>query len=1532
MKKFLSRIFSVAIIAATVASPSMAQYAKKAVAPKAKANSGVTALAKQVPTKGKKSAAKADFTFEKFRSISSNSAFAVESNEVKPLKKTNKVSKPKSIAKTVEGMPTIYGSVIYANHFQTGDEIGLYQMPSEEGEVSLLFAGPNARTGGVLVDGVYYCTTYESFWGMVFIYTDAYELETGELVESWYPEDFQVICTGGYTLDPVSGIVYGLGFNEEGSGRQLTKIDFASDGPVATQIAPIDGYWNTIVCDGTGQLYGIRDIVSGETITGSELCKIDKSTGDVTLIGDTGMVPTYLSGAVIDPKTNRMFWNVCDDEELSYMCEVNLSTGEAEYLYELTDGAEVVGLVIPQPAAEDDAPAECENVEVVFNGGSLQGTVNLTAPSTLFDGSAATGNVTIHVLANGEECGSQSAAVGSEATVNINLTSTGAGKYTFKVYAENANGRGPKTTIKDVWVGADTPEAPSASLEYVNGNMEITWTPVTGTVNGGWLDTANLTYTVEDAEGEVLAEGLTDCAYSVAVEDDGSMSQYYYVVYAKAGDLVSAKARTNTVTLGFVEPPYTSDYAAEDGLKGWTIIDANEDGKSWTVYGNEIRVSYNSNMDMDDWLITPPLKLEAGKVYMLNFSSRAQSATFPERLEVKFGTAATPQALSTTLLEPTDITSNVAKEFVCKLAPAADGIYYVGFHGMSDADEFYLYLSNITVEAGVALTAPAAPSDVVVTPGVNGELKASVSFVTPTETVNGEDLTKLTKVEVYRGSELVKTYNKPACGVQFIYEDAVPAGGVTQYSVVAYNESGAGLKGTGAAFIGYDKPLAPATVNISSSNVPGEVVLNWSAVTEDVNGAYVTPNQVTYTVAKYEDGDYVPVAEGLKTTSYSFQAVEDGVQDFVKCAVYAVTTGGMNGTISDMIPVGTPYTSLNESFANGTLSYIWGQLAIGQGALQVCTDSTFADLTSVDGDGGYIAVKAQYLDQGAGLFSGLVNIGSIENPGLSFYTYNIVGDNPDINEITVSVRDVAASDEWVTVYGPKTVEEIVGEGVAGWGKVTVPLSAYAGKTIQFMITGMTKAYVYTMLDQIQIGSILAHDVAANSISAPEKVKAGENFEVTVAVANNGGQNAENISVELYADDALVATKTIESLEAGANTSVNFEQTMSGAATQAVTYYAQVVYDLDENTDNNQTTTISVAPILSTFAAPKNLSAENDADAKGIKLTWDEPNLEYDAPITWDFEDGDAFAAEYGDWTFVDGDESPVGGFQGTDVPGITPGTTTGSFWIWDASQLGNQTFAAHSGSKYLFALFRYDDGTTDDWAISPAINDAGQTISFYAKSYSTQYPEKIRVLYTTSDSTDPEDYVEVMAPVVVPGDWTLYEVALPAGAKHFAINSCATGSFMLMVDDVTYVPSDGGSGETGTLELQGYNVYRDGVKINDALVEEAEYLDTNVVEGEEYTYVVTAVYTTYGESAISNEVTITCTISGVNGIADGAVAVSVDGSNIVVLNALGQNVTVSSVNGAVIFNGKGEARTVVAVGNGVYVVKAGNLVKKVVVK
>lgn len=1448
------------------------------------------------------------------KTIKNTGAFSLRNAKAGSLKAPAKA--PVKVPFRAADVPTnMIGNVVYSDLWQT-DESGLYAVPtSATGSFDLLLPEVMGSYGGVLVDGVYYAHDFYDLWGFIQYFTvTGYDIETGEQV-FFFDGNPSHLTPGGITYDATTGTVYGITYPEDGDGYLFSKISYAGGEVTVTPIAEIEEAFNCLAAASDGTVYGIT--------TAGNLVKFNKADGSYTTVGSTGLYPYYLSSGAIDPKTDRFFWNVCAEDETGILAEVNLTTGAAEVLYAFTGNEEIMGLSFLAPAAEDKAPAELTSVDYTFAEGSLSGSVALTLPTTLFDGSAATGSLTYHVLANGTEVATGSAAAGASVTKAITLTA--AGSYEFVAYCSNASGDGPKTKTT-LFVGNGTPAKPAVTAAYANGAVTLTWNPVTTSADGGYIDPAAVTYTVTRYPDKVtIAENTsaTTVTDNTLPEVDDLVS-YTYGVVATFKGANSAEGISNPVILGEIVPPYAPVFESADDLAAWTIIDANEDDKVWTVQSDgSVRMTYNSAKDMDDWLITPPIKLEAGKAYELSFQTKSQSTVFPERLEVKYGKANTVAGMTTTLVEPTDIASDVYAEYSAVITPDANGTYYIGFHGISDADQYYLYIANIALNSA---DVPAEPTDLTVTPGANGALTATVAFKAPAVNLAGA-ATSLTKVELYRGETLINTFDAPAAGASLSYTDNLSTGGDYTYTVCAYNAAGKGKSASVSTYVGVDYPAAPTLVQLTEDTAqPGKVTVSWDPVTTTANGGELSAANVKYNLYLFgSNNDLIEVATNLTETSYTYVALYSG-QDFLQYAVFAETARGEGkGAVSDMLAIGEPYDGMEESFADGTLSYILGISplpgAAGQGEWNIATDSQFSDLQSADGDNGFIFFNANYLDYGSRLFTGKISLANLTNPAFTFYTYNIQaeeGVNDDLNTISVGVRPLGAL-SYTTVLPATAINELATE--SGWTKVIVDLSAYKGQTIQICLDPMVKKYTNLMFDSFKVGSLVDNDLKAASISAPAKANAGATFDVTVKVTNEGSLEATDYTVDLYANNEKVDTKTGEAVASGKSTSVTFTQEFSPIATEPVTYKAVVVYAADANLANNETAEVTVTPVASKLPAVDDLAASLTAD--GVKLTWSEPDLTAAAPemFTDDIEEATAWAHEYEGWTFIDGDKSAVGGFQNMDVPNITPGTTLASFFVWDqATSGGNQTFAAHSGDKYLAALFRYDDGTSDDWAISPVLYGGAQTISFYAKSYSTSYPEKLRVLYSTG-SLNTADFVEALVVSKVPGDWTLYSVELPEGAQHFAINSCATGSFMLMVDDITYTPA----GEAANLSLVGYDIYRNGEKINDTPVAECEYLDTTAPDGDN-TYVVTVVYET-GTSAASNEATVNT--SGLSALTAGLSITTAPGT-IIVTGAEDATVAVYGVDGKLLYNAAGNAR--VAVLPGVYVVKAADKIAKVLVK
>lgn len=1428
----------------------------------------------------------------------------------------------KPIIHEAANVPAIYGSVLYAEGWsQDYNPVGLYEVPTNSAQdFSEVVLGPSATYGGVLLDGVYYTHNYQQvLWFVMFDFT-GYDIETGETVYHSTVENIGALSMG---MAEYNGSVYGIFYNDDASGVRLGTLEYAESGPVVTEIAALEGNWAAFAIDGNGQGYGIKKetVPSGDSrvCVSSTLYKINLADGSVEAVGEeTGLCPQYISGMAFEKKSNRLFWTVCPPDETGLLAEVNTTTGEATVIYEFPNSAEVAGLYIPTPPA-DGVPAAATGLALDFAKGSLAGKVKFNVPAKLYGGAAGEGNVNYTVTFNDVVVATGTAAYG--AAVAADVTVEASGNYKAVVVLENAEGKSPASKLTQ-YIGYGVPAAPEATLVYEDGNMKLSWEPVTATVDGGYIDPASVTYDVVRYPGAVAVGSYMNLtAISQEIEETELLTQYYYTVVAHNSDMRSAVGKSNIVVLGKGFPaPYNCAFDEASDLQLFTVVDANGDGKTWTWYSGEVRVAYNSKAEMDDWLITAPIKLEAGKLYEFTLDAHAGSTTYvPETFEVYMGQGNTVDAMTEVLIEPTDLTTTAVKSFKARIIPKATGYYNFGIHGISPADKLYLYIDNISVSGAMNADIPASVSDFTVTPGTNGDLYATISFTSPAKLLSGKDITELTKIEVLMDGEVIAT-PRPLVNTKITVPAVVEEDGLYNFSVIAYNQNGASDPVSASQYIGIDYPEAITEVKLTENPAKlGEVTLTWNKVDKDVNGNVINQN---YSVYDYTTGERILIADNLTEPKYTYQPVASDDQDFVQVAVFATSKRGEgDGAVTYGI-VGKPYENYFESFANGELTHILvtSKLA-GNPAWNLQNDGGLG-LNSVDLDNGFISMKGSAIDDASALLLGKVSLANLTEPVFTFYTYNVVGDAGDnLNIVEVYVDDLSDDADYQLAY-ENYVCETGAENT--WNKILVDLSQYKGKNIALKVVANTQVYVYTMFDAFKVADKVKKDLAV-SVDAPATVVPAQEFKVNVIVSNEADMAAEGYTVKVKANNVVFSTIEGEAVEYGQSKSYQVPYTLSAVDEDPVTFAAEVVYAGDENAANNKSNESTVTPKLPIYPVPVDLAGE--VTPEGVKLTWGEPNLSGKNLVDKieDFESGEAGEMEFEGWTFVDLDESAVGGFNGVDVPSIVPGETLASFFMFDASlPQFNETYAAHSGTKYLAAMFRYDDGQTDDWAISPELTGDAQTVSFFAKSYSADYPEKIEVYYSTG-SLNPADFVKVegAGADVVPAEWTEYTAELPEGAKHFAIRSCATGSFMLMIDDVKYLTGI----DFSKLSIVGYNVYRNAVKVNAEPEAECEYLDAEAT-AQNNEYAVTAVYTV-GESKASDKIMVATT--GIDNVLAG-VNIAAEAGNIVVTGAEGLNVSVVAVDGKVIFAGAGEARTVVAVGQGVYVVKAGDKTAKVLVK
>ncbi len=206
-----------------------------------------------------------------------------------------------------------------------------------------------------------------------------------------------------------------------------------------------------------------------------------------------------------------------------------------------------------------------------------------------------------------------------------------------------------------------------------------------------------------------------------------------------------SRASTDPVT-----PPYSNGFNSSE-WNWWEVIDVN--GYNTWTYNSEgyAQYQYHSTQPANDWLITAPVTLQAGKTYKFYIDAWVRGSSYAETMEVKLANANTADALSagTTVIASTSLTNTTATTLSNEnVTVNTSGNYYFGIHCTSAANMWYLYVDNfvIDVEAdpvhdlSISLNAPAtagAGSTVTLTATVTNTGNYDENGYTVTFTANG---------------------------------------------------------------------------------------------------------------------------------------------------------------------------------------------------------------------------------------------------------------------------------------------------------------------------------------------------------------------------------------------------------------------------------------------------------------------------------------------------------------------------------------------------------------------------------------------------------------------------------------------------------------------------------------------------------------------------------------------------------------------------------------------------------------------------
>ncbi|MCK4980247.1 MAG: fibronectin type III domain-containing protein, partial [Candidatus Delongbacteria bacterium] len=191
------------------------------------------------------------------------------------------------------------------------------------------------------------------------------------------------------------------------------------------------------------------------------------------------------------------------------------------------------------------------------------------------------------------------------------------------------------------------------------------------------------------------------------------------------------------------------------------------------------------------------------------------------------------------------------------------------------------YIVVVEIDLNLPLTAPGAPTGLVVTPGANGAMEATIDWTCPTLDVGGSALTDLDEMRVYRDDVLIYTDTSPTIGGAGTYFDpVVPVAGMVMYKVVGFNDDGEGIPATENLWIGEDTPGPVTDLTLTDVSAGGVLLaqLDWLDPVVGVHGGYFA-GVTGYDITRSDGATFLGIP-GPATTWTDDTLVDPGVYSY----------------------------------------------------------------------------------------------------------------------------------------------------------------------------------------------------------------------------------------------------------------------------------------------------------------------------------------------------------------------------------------------------------------------------------------------------------------------------------------------------------------------------------------------------------------------------------------------------------------------------------------------------------------------------
>lgn len=515
-----------------------------------------------------------------------------------------------------------------------------------------------------------------------------------------------------------------------------------------------------------------------------------------------------------------------------------------------------------------------------------------------------------------------------------------------------------------------------------------------------------------------------------------------------------------------LELPYSNNFDADDSFDGYTASGSGEAGAGWKL-GNGSAIctaAVDSDPNIPEILYLPALRFTTDNEIEISFKAKVADASKPGKLQMILCRNDETHTPLGTIGQMWNITDTEYQEIKGFVVPDKSDAYVIGicFDNYQKGSE--VYVDDVDVKNGRPSATPVAPYNFAATPAQDGSLQVKLVWYTPNTNLAGDFISHVDKMELYRDGIDEPLYTTQATGATLAaqYVDAdIPEKGEYTYRVYAYLD---GLKSYAAVIsvkVGYSVPSQIEGLTLVE-NDDHSVTISWDKADSEYGDVkyYIERNGSEVLDDDFSGTTFVD--KGIDT-SYGQQPVYYIIQPYNEVGYGRITS-------SNLMFIGeSSLTPFKESFAGGEPTHLWmNEKVVGYDAAWGTGAScpSYPSVEAQDGDGGFAAFLSTSLAEGDVIrfTSEKIDLSKLVNPELTFYMYQIDGDQTDDAIVVEASKDNGEYEALTSAL------HVSGYDAAGWTKQTVSLDKFKGeKNVRLSFKGISAITHDILIDNMTVG-------------------------------------------------------------------------------------------------------------------------------------------------------------------------------------------------------------------------------------------------------------------------------------------------------------------------------------------------------------------------------------------------------------------------------------------------------------------------------